>query len=81
MQKKIAGGALLLLAGFLLGRVEMGTVRAQSAVHYRVINENNGEKIERELNEIVRTDPSCKPVLSIAPNYGGAAKVILACGG
>lgn len=58
----------------------LAPVAAQGQVAYRVIDENNGGKIEEELNKIVRTNPRCKPVLAIAANGDyGKSKVIVEC--
>lgn len=71
------------LVGIAIGFQALPNVQAQpkTSYYYRIIDENNGEKIERDLNSLTRSQPGCRPILAIAPNEYGKAKVILECEG
>lgn len=81
MRKPTLREVALFAVGLAIGWRTNGAVVAQSAPSYRVINENNGEKIERELNEIVRVDPTCKVVLGLSGDTYVKSKIILECKG
>lgn len=73
--------ALVVLAVSLAVAWSLPTnVRAQGVKFYRVIDENNGSKIEQQLNELVRQDSTCRPILTMSQSDYGKSKVILECG-
>lgn len=79
-----AGTALLTGALFGVGVYAVSSVPLQAQPRpksYRVIDESKGAKIEQELNDIVRQDPSCRPILGLSQSEYGTSKVILECGG